>query len=59
MRAPIMIGVIKCKQRKPKGESRMENPEKLATSCTHDTGRRQSKQKNTTQKIEKMSNTDP
>ena len=28
-----------------KGQSRMDNPEKLATLCTHDTGRRQTKQR--------------
>jgi hypothetical protein len=36
----------------------MGNPEKLATSGTQDTRRRQTKQKNTTQKTEKMSVTD-
>jgi len=34
--------------RKPKWQSRMENPEKLATLCTQDTGRRHQKHKNTT-----------
>ena len=32
-------------QRKPKEQSRMDNPEKLATLGIHDTGRRQSQQK--------------
>ena len=31
----------------------MDNPEKLATLCTQDTGRRQPKLKNITQKTEK------
>ena len=31
------------KTRKTKGKSRMDNPEKLATFGTQDTGRRQSK----------------
>ena len=44
-------------QRKPKGKSRMDNPETLATLGTQNTGRRQTKQK--TQKTKKMSNTDP
>ena len=30
---------------KPKGQSRMDNPEKLATLCTQDTGRMETKQK--------------
>jgi hypothetical protein len=42
----------------PKGQSRMDNPEKLATVGTQDTERRQIKHKNTTQKAKKMSNTD-
>ena len=38
----------------------MGNPDKLATLCTQDTRRRQTKQNihNTTQKIKKMSNMD-
>ena len=35
------------RQRKPKGKSRMDNPETLATFCTQETGRRQTKHKNT------------
>ena len=31
------------RQRKPKGQSRMANPDKLATLTTQDTGRRQTK----------------
>jgi hypothetical protein len=31
--------------RKPKGQSRMDNPEKLATLGAQDTGRTQTKQK--------------
>ena len=34
----------------------MDNPEKSATVSTYDTGRRQTKQKNKTQKTKKMSN---
>ena len=39
----------------------MDNPETLATLDIQDTGQRQTKHKtqNTTQKTEKMSNTDP
>jgi len=42
----------------------MDNPETLAALCTQDTGRRQAKHKNTTQhnttqKVKKMSKTDP
>ena len=48
------------RQRKPKGKSRIDIPEKLATLDTQDTGRRQANKKhNTTQKIKKMPNTDP
>ena len=35
------------------------NPETLATLCTQDTGRRQTKHINTTQKTKMMSNTNP
>ena len=44
---------LDCKQtlEKPKGQSRMDNPEKLTTLCTQDTRRRQTKQKNTTQYV--------
>ena len=41
------------------GQSRMDNPEKLASLGTQNLGQRQTKQKNTTQKTKKMSNTDP
>ena len=41
-------------QRKPKGQSRMDNPETLATLGTQDTGRR--KKHPTKQKTNKMSN---
>ena len=46
--------------RKPNGQSRMNNPETLATSGTQDTRRstNQSQKHNTTQKTKKMSNTD-
>ena len=43
---------------KRKGQSRMDNPQKLITLGTQDSGRRQKKQKHTTQRIKKMSNTD-
>ena len=34
------------RERKPKGQSRMDNPEKLATLGTQDTGQRQTQQIN-------------
>ena len=37
----IFIFPINKRQRKPKGQSRMNNPERLATLVTQDTGRRQ------------------
>ena len=37
----------------------MDNPETLTTLGSQDTGRRQTKEKHTTQKTKKMSNTDP
>jgi len=37
----------------------MDNPEKLATLVTQDTGPRQTKQKNTTQKTKTTTNIDP
>ena len=40
-------------------KSRIDNPETLSTLGTQATGRRQRKQKNTTQKTKMMSNTDP
>jgi len=43
------------RERKLKGQSRMENPETLAT-WSHKT---QDEDKNTTHNIKKMSNTDP
>ena len=43
----LQINITKCqwskinkRQSKPKGQSRMDNPEKLATLGTHDTGQR-------------------
>jgi len=49
------------RQRKPKGQSRMDNPGKLATLGTQDTGRRQAihKKYNTTQKTKKITKKDP
>ena len=42
-----------------RGNSKMDNPDKLATLCTQDTQRRQTKQKhNITQKTKNVSNTD-
>ena len=46
-------------QKKPKGQSRMNNPEKPATLCTQDTGRGQAKQKAQHIKTKPMRNTDP
>jgi len=37
----------------------MDNPERLAKLGTQDTGRRQTKHKDTTQKTKNISNTDP
>ena len=42
--------MVNKRQRQPKGQSRMNNPEKLATQGTLDIRRRPAKQKNTTQK---------
>ena len=39
--------------RKPKGQSRIDNPEKLATLVTQDTGGRQTKQKTQQRKLKK------
>ena len=39
----------------PKKQSRMDNPEKLAKPGTQNTGRRQTKHKNTTEKTKKPS----
>ena len=51
------------RQRKPKGKSRIDNPETLATfGQTSDTGRRNGKdtqKTHTKQKTKKMGNTDP
>jgi hypothetical protein len=41
------------------GQSRMDNPEKLATFGAHNTRRRQTIHKTTTEKTKKMSKTDP
>ena len=49
--------INKC-NRKLKEQSRIDYPEKLVTLGTQGTGRRHIKQKKTTQKTKKMSNTD-
>jgi hypothetical protein len=47
------------REKKQNGLSRMENPkETLATLGTYDTGRRQTKHENKTQKTKKISTTD-
>ena len=43
---------------KTEGQSRMDSSQKLEILGTQDTGRRQTKEENTTQKTKKMSNTD-
>ena len=50
------------RKRKPKGQSRMDNPGTLATCGTQDTERRTNKTRThetTTQKTKQTSNTDP
>jgi hypothetical protein len=42
-----------------KGQSKMNHPETLIILGTEDTGRSQTKHRNTTQKAKKMSNTEP
>ena len=42
-----------------RGQSRKDNPDTLPTLDTQDIGRRQTENKNTTQKIQKTSNTVP
>ena len=54
---PWVVNVNKL-QRKPMGKSRMDNSETSASSGMPDTERRQTKQKNTTQKTRKVGNTD-
>ena len=45
------------RQRKPKGQSRLDNSETLVTLGTQDTGPRQTNHKSTTQKYKNMSTT--
>ena len=47
----LLVPDVNKHQRKLKGQSRMDNPEKLTTFSTQDTVRRQAKQKNTTQHV--------
>jgi hypothetical protein len=49
---------INKRQKRPKGQPNMDNSETLATLGTQDTGLRQTKHKNTTQKIKMVSKTD-
>ena len=44
--------LINKRQRKPKGQSQIENPEKLTKSSTQYTSQRQIKQEDTTQYVE-------
>jgi hypothetical protein len=55
MKTKVNISLFNCcylykytLEKKPKGQSRMNNPEKLATKGTQDTARRQTKQNSTT-----------
>jgi len=45
--------MLKKNERKPKGQSRMDNPEPLATLDTQDTGRRQTKHKAQNRKLKR------
>ena len=55
----IRSALVNKSERKSKGQSRMDNPEKLATLGKQDTGRRKKKRNKKTQKTKKMSNTAP
>ena len=58
MKSSVVPGYINKRQRKPKGQSSMDNPERHATlQPGHIT--KTNKHKNTTQKPTKMSNMDP
>ena len=53
----IFVSGVIIKLSKPKGQSRMDNIEMLATLGTQDTGRRQTKHNNRTQKTKNINNT--
>jgi hypothetical protein len=50
------MSIIDKRQRKPKGQLQINNPDTLATLDAHDSGQRQTKHKYTTPKTKTMSN---